>query len=239
MSGHSHFRTIKAQKEIADAKRGQMFSKLARVIIIAVKEGGKDPLTNNKLKNVIEQAKKFNMPKENIERAITRGSGELTGENLEEITIEGFGPGGISFIAEGISDNKNRTLGEIKTILSRHGFKIASEGAVKWMFERKGCIVLSTQNKRKEDLELDAIEAGAQDMEIFNSFLYIYTQPEDLEKIKKILEEKKTTIESASLDWVAKEKIKAGDKEKGSAQKLFEELDENDAIQDIYSNLKN
>ena len=119
MSGHSHFKTIKAQKDLADAKRGKVFSKLGRIITIAAKEGGKDPITNAKLKTAVEQAKKFNMPKENIERAIKRGSGELAGENLEEVSFEGFGPGGIAIIIEGITDNKNRTLGEVKSILSQ------------------------------------------------------------------------------------------------------------------------
>lgn len=238
MSGHSHFKTIKAQKELADAKRGRIFSKLARVITIAVKEKGLDPTTNSKLKTAIERAKQFNMPKENIERAIKRGTGELAGENLEEFSFEGFGPAGISIIIEGITDNKNRTLGEIKSILSQYGGKMAGEGAVKWMFYRRGVIIVNSEGKPKEELELMAVEAGAEDILKDKDTLNVYTKPEDLERVKKILEEKKLKIESSSLEWSAKEEITIDDEGKEAAQKLFEALDENDAIQDIYSNTK-
>lgn len=237
MSGHSHFKTIKATKELADAKRGKIFSKLARIITIAVKEKGPDTLVNSKLKSAIEQAKQFNMPKENIERAVKKGTGELAGENLEEVSFEGFGPGGIAIIMEGITDNKNRTLGEVKTILNQHNGKIAGEGAVKWMFQKKGLITISNQGKLKEELELSAIEAGAEEISWQEGKLYIETKPEDLEKIKKSLEEKNLEIESVNLGWIANEEISISEKEKESAKKLFEALDENDAIQDIYSNL--
>ena len=143
MSGHSHFKTVAATKNANDAKRGKLFSKLARVITIVVKEGGPDPLINTKLKTAIEQTKKFNMPKENIERAIKKGTGELVGENLEEVSFEGLGPGGVAIIMDGITDNKNRTLGEIKGILSQYNGKMAGEGAIKWMFKRKGFIVIN------------------------------------------------------------------------------------------------
>lgn len=239
MSGHSHFKTIKAQKELADAKKGKIFSKFGRLITIAAKEGGGDSVTNAKLKMVIEQAKGFNMPKENIERAIKKGTGELAGEALEEVSFEGFGPGGIALIIDGITDNKNRTLGEVKVALNQNGGKLAGEGAVRWMFERKGAITVSGEGKSKEELEMLAIEAGADDIYWQGNQMDIYTKPEDLEKIKKILEEKQVKIESASLDYVAKEEVEISEKEKEQAQKLFEALDENDAINDIYSNLKN
>ncbi len=238
MSGHSHFKTVKATKDANDAKKGKIFSKLGRIITIAAKEKGGDVAINAKLKAAIDKAKEFNMPKENIERAIKKGTGELAGENLEEISIEGFGPGGIALIIEGITDNKNRTLGEVKGILSQYGGKMAGEGAVKWMFERKGLISISQENKNKEELELAAIESGADDVKWSNDVLEIYVKPEDLEKVKKLLEEKKIKIESASLGWIPKEEITLSQKEYEASQKLFEALDENDAIQDIYSNLK-
>ncbi len=238
MSGHSHFRTIKAQKELADAKRGKVFSKLARVITIAVKEGGKDPTANPRLRTVIEQAKEFNMPKDNIERAIKKGTGELAGENLEEFSFEGFGPGQTAIILEGITDNKNRTIGEVKNILSQYGGKMAGEGAVKWMFERKGLIIVSLENGNKEELELVAIGSGVDDVRWVGDILEIYTKPGDLEKVKKLLEEKKLKIESASLGWVPTQEIIIDKKDQEANQKLFEALDENDAVQDIYSNLK-
>lgn len=239
MSGHSHFKTIKATKDANDAKRGKLFSKLARVVTIAVKEKGPDSTANAKLKSAIEKAKEYNMPKENIERAIKKGTGELAGEQLEEVFFEGLGPGGIALIIEGITDNKNRTLGEIKGILSQYGGKMAGEGAIRWMFERKGVIELALDGKSKEDVELLSIEAGADDVQSDQDSIITYTKPEDLEKTKKDLNERGITIKSASLEWAPKEEVMLGDKEKACAEKLFEELNENDAIQDIYSNLKN
>ncbi|HCC59673.1 MAG: transcriptional regulator [Candidatus Staskawiczbacteria bacterium RIFOXYC1_FULL_37_43] len=240
MSGHSHAKTIMATKMANDAKKGKIYSKYGRLIAIAVKDGGGsgDPVKNAKLKAVIEQAKSMNMPKENIERAIKRGTGELAGENLEGVSYEGFGPGGIALIIEGITDNTNRTLTDVKVILNQNGGKMAGEGAVKWMFDRKGDIAIATEGKLKEELELLAIELGAEDVRWRNNFLDIYTKPEDLEKVKKSLEEKQIKIESASLDWVAKEEVEISEKEKEQAEKLFEALDENDAINNIYSNIK-
>jgi len=241
MSGHSHAKTIMATKMANDAKKGRIYSKYGRLITIAVKDGGGsgDPIKNSKLKAVIEQAKAMNMPKENIERAIKKGTGELAGESLEEVSYEGFGPGGVALIIDGISDNTNRTLGEIKSILNQNGGKMAGEGAVRWMFERKGSISVSCQGKAKDELEMLAIEVGADDVRWNNEELEIYTKPEDLEKVKKSLEEKGLKIESASLDYIAKEEVEISEKDKSAVERLFEALDENDAINDIYSNLKN
>jgi YebC/PmpR family DNA-binding regulatory protein len=241
MSGHSHAKTIMATKMANDAKKGKIYSKYGRLITIAVKDGGGsgDPVKNSKLKTIIEQAKNANMPKENIERAIKKGTGELAGEALEEVSFEGFGPGGISIIIEGITDNKNRTLGEIKSALGQNNGKLAGEGAVRWMFDRKGAIIILPEGKTKEELELLAIEAGADDVFWNENSLDIYTKPEDLEKVKKYLEEKQIKIDSASLNWVVKEEVSISDKEKEQAQQLFEALDENDSVNDIYSNLKN
>lgn len=247
MSGHSHFKTVKRVKEAEDKKRGKAFSKMARVIIVAAKEGGGDPGSNLKLKIAIEQAKQINMPKENIERAIKKGTGELSGEKLEQFVFEAYGPGGIAIIIEGITDNKNRSLGEIKQILTQHNGKLAGGGSVKWLFERKGTITVNNEQRRmnKEELELIVIEAGAEDIYWDSDTLYIYTKPEELEKVKRNLEKKDLPagkagikIDSASLDWVAKEMIEVEEKEKQACQKFFEALDENDAVQDIYSNLK-
>lgn len=186
MSGHSHAKTIKHQKNLTDQKRGQIFSKMARVISVAVKAGGPNPETNSKLKIVIEQAKAFNMPKENIERAIKRAGGrETEEEKLEEVIFEAYGPAGVAIIIEGITDNKNRALGEIKQILNQNGGKLVGEGGVRWMFERK---------VKKEG--------------------------------------------SGSLEWTAKQDIEVPAKNKEACQKLFEALDENDAVQEIYSNIK-
>ena len=240
MSGHSHAKTVMATKMANDAKKGKVYSKYGRLITIAVKEGGGsgDPEKNSKLKTIIEQAKNANMPKENIERAIKKGTGELAGENLEEVSYEGFGPAGIALIIEGISDNTNRTLGQIKSILNQNNGKMAGEGAVRWMFEKKGVITIPTEGKTKEELELLAIELGADDVSSNENNIDIYTKPEELEKVKKALEEKQIKIESSGLGYIAKEKVELSEKEKEQAQRLFDALDENDAINEIYSNIK-
>jgi YebC/PmpR family DNA-binding regulatory protein len=241
MSGHSHAKTVMATKMANAAKKGKTLSKYGRLITIAVKDGGGsgDPEKNSKLKAVIEQAKGMNMPKENIERAIKKGTGELVGENLEEVSYEGFGPGGIALIINGITDNSNRTLGEIKSILNQNNGKMAGEGAVRWMFERKGVITISGEGKTKEELEMLAIELGADDIKTEGENLDIYTKVEDFETVKKSLEEKGIKIENASLDFIPKEEVEISEKEKEQAQRLFDALDENDAVNDIYSNEKN
>lgn len=244
MSGHSHAKTIKHDKQIADQKRGNIFSKLARQISLAVRDKGSNPETNSSLRFVIERAKSFNMPKENIERAIKRGTGEIGGEDLEEILFEAYGPGGIAIIIEGITDNKNRALGDVKKILNDLGGKLVEAGSVKWMFERKGIITVNfkIQNKNsklKEELEMKIIEAGADDIYWYKDNLEVYTKPEDLEKVKKNLETENIEIESALLGWMAKEEIEIDDKDREKAERLFNALDDNDAVQEIYSNLKN
>lgn len=241
MSGHSHAKTIKHQKEITDQKRGKVFSKIVRLVSIAVKEGGPNPDTNSRLRMAMEMARSFNVPKENIERAIKRGSGESGEAALESVVFEAYGPEGIAIIIEGITDNKNRTLGEVKQILTQHGGKLASEGSVRWMFERKGCVVVdknaqSPDLQNKESLELAAIEGEAKDLVWNESALNIYTDPDALEKVKKSLESKGVKVDSAFLDWVAKESVEI--QNKNAAEKLFDALDENDAIQETYSNIK-
>jgi len=242
MSGHSHAKTIRHQKNLTDQKKGKMFSKMARVILVAVKKAGPDPDTNSQLRLAIETAKKVNMPKENVERAIKRATGEEGAENLEEVTFEAFGPGGIAIIIEGITDNKNRTLGELKQILNQNGGKLANEGSVKWLFDRKGVISINAKeenaNWKREDLELRAIEAEADDVYWHDDTLDVYTKPENLEKVKKNLEEKGIKTESASIDLVAKEEIPLGQEDKSTSEKLFDALDENDSVQEIYSNIK-
>jgi len=246
MSGHSHWAGIKHQKSLEDQKRGNIFSKISRIISVAVREGT-DPDMNSKLRQALDEAKVFNMPKDKIERAIKRGTGELKEEGaLEEVSYEAFGPGGTAILVEGITDNKNRTLAEIKHVLQRYGGKLAQSGSVKWLFGRKGVITINTKNQipniKEAELELKAIEAGAEDMywhkEENGELLDVYTKPEALNDVRKNLESKGLKIESASLDWVAKDSIEVAEKDKENLEKLFEGLDENEAVQDIYSNLK-
>lgn len=242
MSGHSRWHKLRHKKAITDVKKAKIFSKLAREISVASREKGGDPETNPKLRLAIERAKQWNLPKENIERAIRQGTGQLPGEKLETFLFEAYGPGGIAIIIEGITDNKNRTLFEIKQILNQNNGKLVSEGSVKWLFERKGVITVSIANDQalitREELELKTIEAGAENFYWHDNIFDIYTKIEDLEKVKKNLENQGIKIESASLDWVAKEQIQVNEKEKIACQKLFAALDESEAVQEIYSNLK-
>lgn len=242
MSGHSHWAGIKHKKQVTDAQKSKVFSKLVREIVIASKSGG-DPISNPKLRVAIERAKKVNMSKDNIEKAVKKGMGELGGEKFEEFLFEAYGPGGITILIEGITDNKNRALVEIKGVLNQYNGKLVGEGGVKWMYERKGCLSLdlASQNedlKDKEKLELLVIESGVDDISWDDNILNIYTGPENLEEIKKSLEEKGLKIENASVGWAAKEEMVLPEKEKEQAEKLFENLDELDSVQEIYFNLK-
>jgi len=242
MSKHSHWATIKRKKEIADQKRGQNFSKILRMISVASKSGT-DSSVNSKLRLAIEKAKEFNMPKETVEKAIKKGAGESEGQALEEFLYEAYGPGKIAILIEGITDNKNRALNEIKNILELNSGKLVASGSVKWMFDRKGFIAvdvdLQNENlKDKQKLELTAIEAGAQDLYWYDNALEIYTKPEDLEEVKRKLEESGIKVSSTSIDWVAKELILVSEKEKETAEKLLSALDESDEVQGVYSNLK-
>ncbi len=238
MSGHSHAKTVAHTKNLAAAKRGAAFSKFGRLITVAAKEGGGDPTKNSKLKAVLEQAKTVNMPKENIERAIKKGTGELAGEALESVSYEAFGPAGIAMIIDGITDNSNRTLSEVRSTLNQNGGKLAGEGAVRWMFDRKGIIVIKPEGKSKEELEMVAIEAGADDVKWYNEDVEIYTKPEDLETVRKTLEDKGLKIDSYTLTYVAKEEVAISEKEKEQLNKLVELLDDNDAVNDVFTNDK-
>ena len=243
MSGHSHFKSIKHKKELEDRKKGQMFSKLARVITIAAQKGGRDPEKNPALRQALEEAKKINMPKENIERAIKRGTGELKEESeLFEVSYEIIGPEGEMAILEGITDNKNRALGEIKNILQRYNWKLADQGAVRWLFERKGYITInldseSVKNKDKEELELFLIELGAQDLIYHDNSLDVIVNPEDLESFKEKLKSQNIEIAEENIGLYAKNSIEVKEEKKEHYQNLFEELLDTDTVQNIYSNL--
>lgn len=242
MSGHSKWSQIKHKKALTDAKKGKIFSKLARQITLATKEKDGDPEKNAALRLMIEKARSFNMPQENIERAIKRGTGEIEGVKIEEFLLEVYGPGGVALLIKGATDNKNRTLSEIKNLLTQHQGKIAESGSVSWLFERCGVINISLPDnqKNKDKLEMQAIEGGAQDIKWLDAEnLEIYTKPEELEKTKKYLERADVKISEAGLGWKAKNGISAPDEKiSEQAQKLFEALDENEDVNEIYSNLK-
>ena len=224
-------------KQAADKKRGQIFSKLSRLISVAAKKGG-DPDMNSELRMAVEQAKKANMPQANVEKAIKRGTGELEGEALEEFCFEAYGPAKSALIITGITSNKNRALGEVKQILHQNSAKLAEEGSVKWQFENMGVIIVAPEEQDKEKIEMAVIESGAEDMRWEGACLETYTKPVKLEEVKKALEAKELKIESATLGWMAKEEITIDEKEMAAVEKLFTALDENDDVQEVYSNVK-
>jgi len=242
MSGHSHWSQIRHHKGLTDAKKGKVFSKMSRLISVAARQKGGDINANPQLRMAVDKARSFNMPAENIERAIKKGSGELEGIKMEEFMMEAYGPGGIAVLIEGITDNKNRTISELKYLLGQHHGKMAEIGSVSWMFEKKGTIAINstTNNLSKDDLELAAIDCGADDIKWqLDELLEILTPMDHLETAKKALEQKGLKIDSSSLDWVPKTEIEVSDqKTKEQIEKLFEVLGENDDVSEIYSNLK-
>ena len=239
MSGHNKWSQIKHKKALTDAKKGKMFSQMARLITIAARAKGGDPEANPTLRAMIDKARSLNMPLDNIARAIAKGIGEIEGAKIEEIILEAYGPGGSALLIEGITDNRNRSVAEIKYLLSEHNSKLASPGSVLWLFERQGLIIAKGSLSNKENLELAAIDSGAQDLKwLDEDSLEIYTKPDELEKVKKSLEEKKIKIEESSLIWTPKNETQINNpKDKERLEKLFEALDENEDVNEIYSNV--
>jgi YebC/PmpR family DNA-binding regulatory protein len=231
MSGHSHFHNIKLKKGAEDAKKSKLFSKLSKEISITAREGGPDIAFNPKLRSIVDKARGLNMPNDSIEKAIKRGSGEIEGATLEEFLIEAYGPDNIAVLIEGITDNKNRSINEIKLLVSQKGGKIVNEGAIKWMFERRGVIGI-TDIQSKEEAELLAIEAGAEDILWEEDNLIIYTKPEEMENVKNNLTSLK--VDFANLEWVAKEKISA-DEEKCTS--FIEAIEDHDDVSNVYTNI--
>jgi len=237
MSGHSHWAGIKHKKAAQDAKRGKIFSKLGKLISVAAREKGGDPSMNPRLRIAIETAQKANMPKENIERAVKKGAGEDGSEKLEEVTLEAYGPDGVAILIEVITDNKNRTLGDIKGVLSKHNGKLASEGSVKWMFSQKGSITVDVANLDKESAELKAIDAGAENIEWQGDELIVYTNLENTEDAKQKLTDYGLPVQSSSVQWVPQNPIKIDERQKEKLNRFFEALDDYDDVQEIYSNI--
>jgi len=231
MSGHSHFKNIKRKKEAADQKKAAVFSKISHLIIDSVKEKGKDLQSNSSLRIAIEKAKEADMPKENIERAIRRGAGEGDEGKLESFIFEAYGPGDVAFIIEGSTDNKNRTLGEIKEVLKKHNGKLATPGSVKWIFEQKGIFEIEFID---ETLSLGVIENGAEDIEEVDAFLVIYVDPINIERLKSFFLKKNINILSSTLGWKPKIKISVKD---NSCQTLTENLQNIEAVENLYANI--
>ncbi|MBP6890855.1 YebC/PmpR family DNA-binding transcriptional regulator [Candidatus Parcubacteria bacterium] len=238
MSGHSHWATIKHKKGLEDAKKGKIFSKFAREITIAAKEGGTDLSSNSKLRMVIDRARAVNMPKENIERAIAKSAGSSELDNLKESVFEVI-KDDAAIIIETITDNSNRALSEIKKVLNKEGGKLVAEGAIKWMFGKKSVFIIDLeQNKnfKKDDLEMISIDIGADDMSCDENDFYVYGNIQDFENIKKGLESKGVSIKSANLEWVAKESKEIPAESQESIKKLLEALEDLDDVQNVYTN---
>ena len=240
MSGHSKWHSIKHKKAKEDAKRGNIFGKLSRNIIVAVKDGGgSDPRDNIALANAIAKAKEYNMPQSNIERAIKRGTGEIEGENYESILYEGYGPGGIAIIVEVMTENKNRTASEIRNILGRYNGTLGESGSVSWQFERKGIIAVErSEVKDEEEFMLSMIDSGAEDIDEDADIYEIKTPPAEFMKVKEVLEKNKMKIKSSELGLVPKSTIKLSKEDSAKALKLINALDEHDDVQNVNSNLE-
>ncbi|MCK4525120.1 MAG: YebC/PmpR family DNA-binding transcriptional regulator [Candidatus Andersenbacteria bacterium] len=241
MSGHSKWSKIKRQKGVADVKKGKVFSQLSKMVTLAAKSGGGDASMNPALKLAVEKAKQSNMPLDNIDKAIKKGTGELEGGAIEEVLYEAYGPEGIALIIEGATDNTNRTVAEIKHILSKNGGRLGEVGSVKWMFDRFGYVEIEKKETglNDDDLEMAIIESGAEDFKLVDDLMVVYTKPEDLYKVKENLEKNNIKIGDTGFEWKAKNTIKIDDEKiNARIEKLFEALDEQEDVGEVSSNLE-
>lgn len=235
MSGHSKWTQIKRQKGVADSRRGQLFTKLTREIMIAVREGGTNPTANFRLRLAIQKARDHNMPSDNIERAVKKGSGELGGGSLAELMLEGYGPSGVAVMVEALTDNRNRTLQEVRSLFARHGGSLGESGCVSWQFETRGVITVETSGVDADEVALLAIDAGAEDVKVEQGYLEIYTTPQNLEAVRKVVEKVKPVV-SAEVSRVAKSTVNLDEKEALQTIKLLDHLEELDDVQHVSAN---
>jgi YebC/PmpR family DNA-binding regulatory protein len=226
VSGHSKWSSIKHKKGAADAKRGKLFSKLSRAIIVAAREGGADPAANLALQNAIEKARSYSMPKDNIERAIAKGSGAgAEGAGYDTVVYEGYGPEGVAVLVETLTDNRNRTASEVRHQFTKHGGNLGTAGAVAWQFDRRGVVLVAGEGADEEELLLVAAEAGADDVEADGSSFVVTSPPETLTAVREAIESAGLTVESAELALVPRQIVR-----------LVEGLEESDDVQDVYAN---
>lgn len=237
MSGHSKWSTIKRKKGAEDARRGKMFTRLARDIMVAVREGGGDVNFNAALRLAVDKAKVANMPKDNIERAIKRGTGELAGGTLEEVTYEAYAPHGVAVLIQCLTDNRNRTLSHVRAVFNKNGGNMAEQGAVSWMFDTKGYITLAAGQMDSDDIFLIAADAGAEDVEFSDETVEIYTPPTELHTVVQTLEEVGLKVEEAELSQIAQNEIELPPKDTISIMNIIELLEELDDVDKVYSNL--
>jgi len=236
MSGHSKWSNIKYKKGAADAKRGKIFSRLAKEITVAAKEGGGDPSANPHLRHAMDKAKEVNMPNDNVDRAIKRGTGELPGVSYEQVQYEGYGSAGVAILVEALTDNKNRTTSEVRNIFSKRGGNMAGAGSVAWIFIRKGLIVVSKEIVEEDDLLSMVIDAGAEDMRIEEDSYEILMSVDSFEDIKNKLKENNIDCLSAGITMVPSNAVKLTGRDAKQVLLLMEDLESHDDIQDVYAN---
>ncbi|HVB98818.1 MAG TPA: YebC/PmpR family DNA-binding transcriptional regulator [Candidatus Dormibacteraeota bacterium] len=236
MSGHSKWATIKHKKAAADARRGKTFTKLIREISIATRVGGADPDSNPRLRSAIQTAKAENMPNENIERAIQRGSGPLEGEHYDEVMFEGYGPGGVGVLIQVVTTNRNRVVSDIRHIMSKHGGNLAETGAVGWMFQRKGDLVVPKEAVEEDKLLAIVLEAGAEDVRDDGSAWEVLTMPESFDAVREALVAAGITPSSAEVGWIPQNYITLTGSAAQQMVRLVETLEEHDDVQHVFAN---
>ncbi len=236
MAGHSKWANIKHKKAKEDAKRGQMFTKIARQIMVAAKEGGSDPETNFRLRLAMDNAKSVNMPNDNIERAISRGAGDLGGENYEEIVYEGYGPNGVAILMDALTDNRNRTASELRHCFSKLGGNLGESGCVAWMFDKKGLLVLEREDIDEDELMLAALEAGAADVESEGDVMKVITEPTDFSDVRSKLEKEGFSFLASEITMLPKNTVAVDDDDLAVIERLIESLEDLDDVQQVYAN---
>jgi len=238
VAGHSHWAGIKIKKAAQDAKRGKVFSKISKSIISAVRQGGANPDSNLKLKYATDRAREANMPKDNVDRAIKRGTGELPGVVLEELLYEGFGPAGTAFMVEAVTDNRKRTAADIRHIFEKRGGTLASSGAVSWMFRQKGLFIVERDSVGEDDLLEAALDVGAEDIRTFDDAYDIYCEPQNFDSVKKGLEGRGFKLSASELSWIANDIITLDEAGLRKALACMEALEEHEDVQTVYGNFE-
>jgi YebC/PmpR family DNA-binding regulatory protein len=236
VSGHSKWSQIKRQKGVADAKRGNVFTKMAREIMVSTKEGGADPNANFRLRLAMDRARGVNMPKDIIQRAIERGTGGGEGAQMESVVYEGYGPAGVSVMVEAATDNRNRTAPEIRAAFSRHGGKLGESGSVQWLFEQKGVIEIDAPGDSADEVSLTAIDAGAEDVQTEQGLVTVYTAPRDFERVKKAIEAAGIKIASAELSMRPTSTVRVDANAAQTLLRLVDALEDLDDVQKVHAN---
>jgi YebC/PmpR family DNA-binding regulatory protein len=236
MSGHSKWATIKRKKASTDAARGKVFTKIIKEITISARDGGGDTVGNPRLRLAIQSAKASNMPQDNITRAIKKGTGELEGVKYEEITYEAYAPHGIAVMIQCVTDNRNRTVAELRHMISKYNGNLGDSGSVAWMFERKGVVTIEKGSHSEDDVMEIILDAGADDLKTEEEFFEVITSMENLEKVRKALDEKKYKIESASLQYIAKDLVELDEAKAADLMKFLDIIEEYDDVQNLFTN---